>query len=130
MADFLDNWVSESEENAKLVAQETVITEVTEEIWRRMEECGVSKAELARKLGASKGFVSQVLSGSRNMTLRTLADICFRLECKPTIRLEAGAGAQKWHSEPDSAFALRAIKQGYRCTSNVISPIDGWQQAA
>lgn len=130
MTDFLDSWVSESEENAKLVAQETLITEVTEKLWRRMEECGVSKSELAKKLGASKGFVSQVLSGSRNMTLRTLADICFRLECTPTIRLEARPGAQEWHSAPESAFALKAAKSGYVCTGNVISPADKWQKAA
>ena len=76
MTDFLDRWSGESEANAKLVAEELLIAEVTEAIWEAMENDGISKTELARRMGASKGYVSQVLSGSRNMTLRTLAVIC------------------------------------------------------
>lgn len=88
MSDFLDKWANENEEDAKLAAQEALITEVTEVIWKAMEEVGVNKAELAKNMEATKGYVSQILNGSRNMTLRTLADICFALDCKPSFRLE------------------------------------------
>lgn len=88
MTDFLEQWANQSEANTRLVAQELLITEVTEEIWKAMEEAGVTKAELANRMGATKGYVSQVLSGSRNMTLRTLADICFALGHKPVICLD------------------------------------------
>lgn len=80
MTDFLERWANESDENAKLVAQELLIAEVTEAIWEAMEKEGTSKTELANRMGSTKGFVSQVLSGSRNMTLRTLSDICFALD--------------------------------------------------
>jgi antitoxin component HigA of HigAB toxin-antitoxin module len=33
---------------------------------------GVTRSELADRLGCSSGFVTQVLSGERNMTLQTL----------------------------------------------------------
>jgi transcriptional regulator with XRE-family HTH domain len=59
----------------RLVAQETLILDATEAIVGLLEEAGVSRQELARRLGKSKGFVSQLLSGERNMTLRTLADL-------------------------------------------------------
>lgn len=62
---------------------------VTEAIWQAMEEAGVNKADLASRMGATKGYISQVLGGSRNMTLRTLADICFALDRKPVFRMEA-----------------------------------------
>lgn len=88
MADFLEQWANQGQTNAKLAAQEALITEVTEAIWKAMEDVGVNKAELAKNMDASKGYVSQILSGSRNMTLRTLADICFALDYKPTFRLE------------------------------------------
>jgi transcriptional regulator with XRE-family HTH domain len=59
----------------RLLAQERLILGATEAIVRLLEEQGVSRQELARRLGKSKGFVSQLLSGERNMTLRTLADL-------------------------------------------------------
>ncbi len=88
MADFLEQWVKQSEANTRLVVQETLITEVTEEIVKVMKEAGINKAELAKKMGAAKGHITQVLNGSRNMTLRTLSNICFALDRKPGFYLE------------------------------------------
>lgn len=99
MADFLEQWAKQSEANTKLVAQETLITSVTEEIWKAMEEAGINKAELARKLGATKGYVTQVLNGSRNMTLRTLADICFALDRQPSFYLKPKETTEEWNAE-------------------------------
>ena len=45
MTDFLDRWATESPENARLVAQERLITQVTEALWQEMEEAGVNKVE-------------------------------------------------------------------------------------
>jgi transcriptional regulator with XRE-family HTH domain len=63
----------------RLVAQESLILETTEEICRILETENISRSELARRLGKSKGFVTQVLSGERNMTLNTAADFAFAL---------------------------------------------------
>lgn len=87
MADFLDKWVTESEDHARLVAQETLIVEVIEEIWRVLQEQGKDKADLAQALNLSKGHLTQLLTGSRNMTLRTLADICGALNVTPQFQL-------------------------------------------
>ncbi|MDD3580264.1 MAG: helix-turn-helix transcriptional regulator [Desulfobacca sp.] len=59
----------------RLMAQEDLIMEVTETLCKLMQEKGVSRTELAARLGKSKGFISQVLNGGRNLTLRTIADI-------------------------------------------------------
>lgn len=83
----LENWLDESEENRRLYAQEDLILQVTEAIWERMSELNVSKKDLAEKLGRSKSYITQVLSGSRNMTLRTLADIAFTLDMEPKFIL-------------------------------------------
>src|ERR1700691_3779521 len=63
----------------RLLAQERLILDATEAIVGLLEEQKVSRQELARPLGKSKGFVSQLLSGERNMTLRTLADLGYAL---------------------------------------------------
>jgi transcriptional regulator with XRE-family HTH domain len=36
-----------------------------------IEEAGLTRAEVARLLGTTRGYVSQVLNGSTNMTLKT-----------------------------------------------------------
>ncbi len=75
----------EDPEFAKLVAQEDLIMEVTETLCELLEEEGFSRKELAGRLGKSKGFVSQLLNGGRNLTLRTVADILHVLGYKVSL---------------------------------------------
>lgn len=77
-----------SDEHNKIYAAEELTFNVTEDILIQMEDAEISKSELADKLGKTKSYISQLLSGSRNMTLRTLSDICFALNIKPTITFE------------------------------------------
>lgn len=130
MTDFLDRWAGESDANAKLVAEELLIAEVTEAIWEAMEDGNTSKTELAQRMGASKGHVSQVLSGSRNMTLRTLADICHALNLKPAFSLQAVAHPQGYRTEPGVPGLRKSSKLRYTERGNTIYPRDVWTEAA
>jgi transcriptional regulator with XRE-family HTH domain len=102
--ELLKNWVNESAENARLFAEEGLIIEVAEAVYQAMEAKDMSKAELAGALGKSKAYVSQLLSGSRNMTLRTLADIAAALRMRVTVALREPLPYGHW--ETGSAFAL------------------------
>lgn len=83
-----DNFLlRQDEEFDRLVRQEELILQVTETLTQALDEAGVTKAELARRLGKSPGFVSQVLGGGRNLTLRTLSDIAAALALRPTLNL-------------------------------------------
>lgn len=84
---IFEHWVEGSPERARVFAQEEFIVDVSEAICEELERQGVSRNDLANKLGKSKSFVSQVLSGARNMTLRTLADIAGAIDMRPNIRL-------------------------------------------
>jgi len=64
-----------SAEYRRLLKQEKFILEVTEALSRAIEESGVTRSEVAKRLGKTKGFVSQLLGGGRNLTLRTVADL-------------------------------------------------------
>ena len=77
----------QDEEFDRLVRQEELILQVTETLTQALDEAGVTKAELARRLGKSPGFVSQVLGGGRNLTLRTLSDIAAALALRPILNL-------------------------------------------
>jgi transcriptional regulator with XRE-family HTH domain len=59
----------------RLLDQERLILYVTEVIVGLMREQNISRQDLASRLGKSKGLISQLLSGERNLTLRTLADL-------------------------------------------------------
>lgn len=59
----------------RLYLQEGAIMAVTDLIEEAMETEGVSRAELARRLGKSKGWVTQLLDGEANKTIRTVADV-------------------------------------------------------
>lgn len=75
----------EDPEFARVMAQGDLIMEVTETLCEVLEKEKVSRKELADRLGKSKGFVSQLLNGGRNLTLRTVADILHVLGYKVSL---------------------------------------------
>jgi len=78
---------SSSDTNRRLLRQEELILEVTEALSEALEQQRVTKAALAARLGRSKAFVTQILAGGRNLTLRTLADVADALGCE--VRVQA-----------------------------------------
>ena len=66
-------------EEMRLFQQERLILETTELIARLMEERHVPKAELGRRLSRSRAYVSKLLSGRTNMTLRSISDALWAL---------------------------------------------------
>ena len=81
---LLDKYL-EDPEFARLMAQGDLIMEVTETLCELLEKEKISRKELADRLGKSKGFISQLLNGGRNLTLRTVADILHVLGHKVTL---------------------------------------------
>jgi transcriptional regulator with XRE-family HTH domain len=79
---------SSSIRNRRLLRQEELILEITEALIEALENEGISKTDLASKLGKSKGFVSQILAGGRNLTLRTIADVADSLGCRINVICE------------------------------------------
>ncbi|OUR83985.1 hypothetical protein A9Q82_01530 [Cycloclasticus sp. 46_120_T64] len=80
---------SENSSNAeeRAYAREDLIFNTTEDLLLMIEDLNLTKVELAKRLGKSKSYVTQVLSGSRNMTLGSFSDICFALGFKPEIKI-------------------------------------------
>lgn len=102
----------------RLLRQERLILDVTEALAGALDDSGVTRAELARRLGRTPGFVSQVLGGGRNLTLRTIADIAAALSLQPSFSL-AGAVASERHPRPtrqpgDDGVEAGAARRGMR----------------
>jgi transcriptional regulator with XRE-family HTH domain len=67
----------------------TLVTQLTNEITFHMRESGVSRAELAARMGVSPGRVSQILGGGENLTLRTLAALATALDARFDFELSS-----------------------------------------
>lgn len=65
-----------------------IVQGASEVIRALMDRQGVSKAELARRVGKSRAYVTQSLSGNRNMTLGTLASFADALNANAVIELK------------------------------------------
>jgi transcriptional regulator with XRE-family HTH domain len=85
--------LTEDPEFQRLLAGEALAAEAAEVIARLMAEQNVSKADLARRLNKSRAWVTQLLSGRTNMTIRTLADVIYTLDAE--VKLQAQAPSWK-----------------------------------
>lgn len=79
----------EDPEARRIFEQERLAVVAANVVAEAMEEEHVSKAELAQRLGCSRAHVTQALSGARNITLRTLADMAWALGRQVGLRLDA-----------------------------------------
>lgn len=73
-------------EYRKLYAVEGLIADTAQLIWDLMERKNLKQADLARLLNKTPAFVSQLLNGKANMTIRTLAEVVFALDATLKIK--------------------------------------------
>ena len=66
-----------------------LVTQLTNEINWCLRERGLTRADLAARMGVSPGRVSQILGGGENLTLRTLAALSTALDARFDIELSA-----------------------------------------
>ena len=71
--------------------EEGAILDFTEALYIAMEEQGVTRAELARRLGTSQAYITRVLGGNANFTLKTMSKLALALG----LQLEVGLGPQR-----------------------------------
>lgn len=71
---FLERFV-ESPPNMRRFQQERAILQATGEICLALESQGLTRADLAERLGKTAGWVTQLLDGKKNKTVRTIADV-------------------------------------------------------
>lgn len=96
-----------SPEDRREYEEERLILSATEAIAELMERNDISKAQLASALGTSRAYVTALLSGSRNMTLRTLGSVACYLGHRIDLNIEPlGEGefipdfTQAFHAQP------------------------------
>jgi transcriptional regulator with XRE-family HTH domain len=67
------------------------ILEFTEDVVREMERQGISRTELARRLGATPAYVTKILRGKVNFTLATMVKLARALDAELHVQLAGPA---------------------------------------
>jgi transcriptional regulator with XRE-family HTH domain len=111
LQDHFQDFVSDPKRR-RIYEREALAFEASELISGLMEARQVSKTELAALIGSSKSHVTQLLSGSRNMTMHTLADLALALGHKVEIKSAPLVAVASWLDIDDQ------LGRGY---------FEGWQ---
>lgn len=125
MAKTLTERLTATSDGMRLYQQERAILELTELVCEMMGEQDVSKSELARRLGTTKGYITQLLDGRTNMTVRTMADVFVALgravhfqdgpisvavQATPLLSIQEGLGWASTGAWPENASLIPAPK--------------------
>ncbi|MEX2219795.1 MAG: helix-turn-helix transcriptional regulator [Phycisphaerales bacterium] len=113
--------LSEAERN--LAVQRGLMEEVSIGIEDLMGE-EISRADLAARLGRSRGFVTKILSGSHNFTLATLADVFRVLGRRSHLRLSADLETTRAPVDEEAAAAA-AEAEAERTRMQIMPAIRG-----
>jgi transcriptional regulator with XRE-family HTH domain len=119
MKDQFQEFVSQPKRR-RLYECEALALDASELIFDLMQEKKVNKTELAALVGTSKSHITNLLSGSRNMTLHTFADLTCVLGHKIEIRATPLGEAMDWldMDEPHSAIQWKRRGGVYQSAEN------------
>lgn len=78
----------ESDDSRRFYERERLAVWTMDMLAELMEQKGISRADVARKIGCSRSNVTQFFSGSKNPSLATVADLAWALGCRASISLE------------------------------------------
>jgi transcriptional regulator with XRE-family HTH domain len=86
---------------------ESARVDFTEEALGIMAEQGISKADLARKLGVSKPYVTKLLGGGANLTLESMVRLAEALGCSLSTHLTQAGFSPRWVDVSDAVETRR-----------------------
>jgi len=118
---FLKDIKYESED-MKFYLQEELILEVTECIAEMMQKKNVSRSDLAKKLGRTKGYITQLLNGNANMTLKTISDCFWALDSTLKINAEPANIDYGKRDKDEAQYDIPESKQCYSVTKIRLVP--------
>lgn len=55
------------------ILEESALARAQSTVQRAINQAGISRADLARRMGCHRSFVSRMLSGDHNLTIKTMA---------------------------------------------------------
>ncbi|MDZ4178142.1 MAG: helix-turn-helix transcriptional regulator [Coriobacteriia bacterium] len=100
---------------------EGAILEITEALYIRMEELGITRKEFAERMGVSPARITNIFKGKGNFTLSTLVEAAHALDCELTLGLKPldteGTGEYRL-TETEGAGVAAEARTPYRRTGS------------
>ncbi|MFY9821639.1 MAG: helix-turn-helix transcriptional regulator [Thermoanaerobaculia bacterium] len=75
------------------------VTDFTEDLCRLMKENDVTRAELARRIGSSRAYITKLLRGNANFTLTTMVKLAMAVGGAIHIHVSDQRAVTRWHDE-------------------------------
>lgn len=103
---------------------ERVLIEFTEEVVARMDALGISRAELARRLGAKPTYVTRILNGPENFTVKSMVRIARLLDCALRVHMQPKGAKSHWFDRFDAqrpetdSFDVTEARRQYKTITN------------
>jgi transcriptional regulator with XRE-family HTH domain len=104
-------------ENTPEFLLEMVKLAFAEELCRLLEEQGVSRGQLAERLGTSRAYITRILRTDYNLTAETMVKVALALDARVVLSLQS----QKTATVPAVAVPPRAVHRRIRRNDFVAS---------
>ena len=88
---------TEANRHAPEFELEWLLLDLEEQICAAMQAKGITRSELAERLGTSRAFVTKLLSSHENLTMKTLVRVANALEMKVELRVRPRPAAAPKH---------------------------------
>ena len=89
----------EAEASVDYWAAEPVL-DFTRDLCRLMEEKKMSRAELARRIGTSRAYITRLLAGSANFTLATMVKLAMAFDGVLHVHIADKRAITRWQDRP------------------------------
>jgi transcriptional regulator with XRE-family HTH domain len=104
-------------ENTPEFLLEMVKLAFAEELCRLLEEQGVSRGQLAERLGTSRAYITRILRTDYNLTAETMVKVALALDARVVLSLQSRRTA----TAPAVAVPARAVHRRIRRNEFVAS---------
>lgn len=87
--------------------------ELTEDIWKIMKNKRVSQKRLSSLLGTSEAYVSRILNGDENLSIKSITKLSLALGCVPHIHIAAKDIIVEWTERVSSEARVELRYESY-----------------
>jgi len=87
------------------------VLEFSDELCRLMKEKKVSRAELARRIGTSRAYITRLLGGSANFTLLTMVKLAMALDGVLHVHISDKRAITRWQDRRPKKAARKPEKE-------------------
>jgi len=82
--------------------EEVFNLELTEDIWKIMKNRRISQKKLSSLLGTSEAYVSKILNGNQNLSIKSISKLAFVLGSAPHIHIAPIDAIVEWKERSSS----------------------------